>query len=403
MRICMLAYSFYESDARIRQYATALLHRGDVVDVIALRRMGGCRHEMVDGVRVTRIQRRHVTERHRLSYLFKILCFLFRAAVVLAWRQLRSPYDFIHVHSVPDFLVFAAVVPKLFGVPVIVDLHDLLPELYAGKFGNRRGGTFQLLVVVERLSAAFADHVIVANDIWHQRLISRSVRPDKCSTIRNYPDTNLFRARQQRSSDERFLIVYPGSLNWHQGVDIAIHAFAAVAERLGNAEFHIYGEGASKRELEALVQQLTMQDRIFLHPMLPVQQIAEVMAEADIAIEPKRTRSVFGTEALSMKILEFMAAGVPVIASATVVHRYYYDDSLVHFFHDDSIEELATCILLLKEHPEIRTALIANGAAYIRENNWGVKAGEYLAIVDGLISSRADACQAVAGNAVTRL
>jgi glycosyltransferase involved in cell wall biosynthesis len=91
-----------------------------------------------------------------------------------------------------------------------------------------------------------------------------------------------------------------------------------------------------------------------------------------------------------------MAAGVPVIASATVVHRYYYDDSLVHFFHDDSVEELASCILFLKEHPEIRTALIANGAAYVRENNWAAKSSEYLAIVDGLISSRANRCEVVA-------
>src|SRR5437870_12487314 len=43
-RFCMLAYSFYEGDTRILQYATALAKRGDVVDVIALRRKGQPKH-----------------------------------------------------------------------------------------------------------------------------------------------------------------------------------------------------------------------------------------------------------------------------------------------------------------------------------------------------------------------
>ena len=402
MKICMLAYSFYESDARIRQYATALVQRGDDVEVIALRRAGSCRQETINGVRVVRIQGRLVTEHHRITYLFKIVCFLFHAAAVLAWRQLRDGYNLVHVHSVPDFLVFAALVPRLCGVPVILDIHDLLPELYAGKFGNRRSGAFQLLVMVEKLSAAFADHVIVANDIWRERLISRSVRTEKCSTVRNYPDLTLFRPRSRRNGNGKFLIVYPGSLNWHQGVDIAICAFTSVADQLGDAEFHIYGEGASKPSLESLVQQLAMQEKIVFHSKLPVQQIAEIMADADIAIEPKRTKSLFGTEALSMKILEFMAAGVPVIASATAVHRYYYDDSLVQYFHDDSAEELGACILYLKECRDFGTTLVENGLAYVRENNWAVKSTEYLRIVDGLISSfPADAREVVGENAVT--
>ena len=41
----------------------------------------------------------------------------------------------IHVHSVPDFLVFAALVPKLLGARIILDIHDILPEFYASKFG----------------------------------------------------------------------------------------------------------------------------------------------------------------------------------------------------------------------------------------------------------------------------
>ena len=47
MRVCMVTYSFYESDARVQQYATALAARGDQVDVMALRREGLPGHEVL--------------------------------------------------------------------------------------------------------------------------------------------------------------------------------------------------------------------------------------------------------------------------------------------------------------------------------------------------------------------
>ena len=115
MRICMLAYSFYENDSRMLQYATALVQRGDAVDVIALRREGQPDHEVLNGVNVFRIQSRTVNEYKARDHLVRILMFLLRAAVVLTRKHWRLPYQLIHVHSVPDFLVFAALVPRLPG------------------------------------------------------------------------------------------------------------------------------------------------------------------------------------------------------------------------------------------------------------------------------------------------
>ena len=55
---------------------------------------------------------------------------------LLMRRHVKARYQLIHVHSVPDFLVFAAWFPKLTGAKIILDIHDLLPELYAGKYGT---------------------------------------------------------------------------------------------------------------------------------------------------------------------------------------------------------------------------------------------------------------------------
>src|SRR5437588_1167261 len=113
MRVCMLVYSFYEGDTRVLQYAKTLAHRGDQVEAICLRRHGQPAEECLDGVHVYRIQSRTVNERNRFSYALRILCFFLRSMLFLARRHLARPYDIVHVHSVPDFLVFAAVVPKL--------------------------------------------------------------------------------------------------------------------------------------------------------------------------------------------------------------------------------------------------------------------------------------------------
>src|ERR1700741_5376325 len=99
MRICMLAYSFYETDARIKQYATALVERGDTVDVIALRQPGQPNHSVLNGVNVFRIQTRTINERGPLTYLSRIMRFLLVAAAFIARRHLSQRYQLIHVHS----------------------------------------------------------------------------------------------------------------------------------------------------------------------------------------------------------------------------------------------------------------------------------------------------------------
>ena len=389
MKVCMLSYSFYEADARIKQYANALVERGDSVDVIALRQVGQPARIALNGVTVYRIQTRTVNERGPLSYLFRITRFLIAAAFFIASRHRSERYGVIHVHSVPDFLVFAALIPKLLGIPVILDIHDLLPEFYASKFRVRRGSfVFRCLVWVERISIAFADHVIVANHLWCERVAQRCGYPDKCSPIRNYPVRRLFNPSLRTRRNGKFLITYPGSLNWHQGVDVAIRGFAKVKDKMPDAEFHIYGEGPSKQALIKLAEDLGLSDRIIFHGLLPTEEIVRVMANTDLAIEPKRAGSEFGNEALSMKIFEFMAVGVPLVVSRTRIHQYYYADSLVKYYDGDDEDRLAAGILFLRENAAVRERQIAEALKYVQANNWDLEKNKYLGLVDTLASRK---------------
>ena len=394
LRICMVAYAFFESDTRILQYATALVQRGDIVDVIALRRdesLPEC--EVINGVRVFRIQSRTVNEKSIWAYASRILRFFLHSTWFLYRSNKQHTYDAIHVHNVPDFLVFAALAPKLKSVPVILDIHDLLPEFYASKFKiSHDTKLFRFLTFVEKCSASFADHIIIANDVWRTRLLLRSSRPEKCSVVRNRPDLDIFARRQTRQprSDGRFVMLYPGSLNWHQGLDIAIRAFARVREQLPGCEFQIYGEGSAKPSLMELAKQLNMQEHIIFHDFLPSHAIAEVMAKADLAIEPKRTNSQFSNDALSTKILEFMSLGVPVIACRTRIHAYYYDDSIIQYYENDDHDQLAEQMLRLRHDEAARTRLVENATSYVALNTWNACKHEYLELVDSLVRTVAN-------------
>jgi len=383
----MVAYSFYEGDNRVRRYAETLARRGDRVDVVSLRQNGQPPRGIINGVHVFRIQRRVVNEKSKFSYLGRLLLFFMRSMTFLSVQQMKERYDLVHVHSVPDFEVFAAVVPKLTGSKIILDIHDLVPEFYLSKFkGTERSLTFRLLTTVERISARFSDHVIAANHIWEKRLQNRSVKESKCTTILNFPDTEIFQARGRTRTDNRFVILYPGTLNYHQGIDIAIRALALIRDQVPQAEFHIYGSGEQLNPLKALVQELGLEKRVFLMGTKPLHEISSVIENADLGVVPKRSNS-FGNEAFSTKILEFMSLGVPVVVPDTAIDSYYFNNSVVKFFHANDEKSLADAILLMIKNPELRQKFSRDAAEFVLKYSWDMNKDTYLNLVDSLVQS----------------
>ncbi len=88
----------------------------------------------------------------------------------------------------PDFLVFAAWYPKLTGARLILDIHDIVPELFANKFKSVLKHVYVSgLRFVEKLSARFVDHVIVSNHLWVEKLVGRSVRPMTAQWSSTFP------------------------------------------------------------------------------------------------------------------------------------------------------------------------------------------------------------------------
>lgn len=386
LKACMLAYTFYENDGRVMRYAEALVQEGMEVEAIVLGRPGQAREEIIHGVKVLRVQTREKNERGKFAYLWRIVKFFFVSMLAIGSRHLRAPYDIVHVHSVPDFEVFAAIVPKLGGAKLILDIHDIVPEFYAAKFGVEvESITFKALKLVEKWSTGFADHVIVANDLWMDKIATRATLRDKCSSFINYPDVSVFHPRlRTRRADDRFVLSYPGTLNWHQGLDIAIRAFAKALREAPEMEFHIHGEGSAKPELSRLVDALGLQGKVVLHAPLPLREIALVMANADLGVVPKRN-DAFGGDAFSTKILEFMALGVPVVVARTRIDDHYFDDSLLRFFTPDEDTQLAQAMLDAYRRRDHSSERASRALEFVGLNNWGARKGRYLRIVEELV------------------
>ncbi|WP_263358372.1 glycosyltransferase [Acidicapsa ligni] len=383
----MVAYTFYETDNRVRRYAETLVRRGDQVDAIVLRRPGQTPFDVIRGVNVYRIQKRVVDETHPFTYLAKLLFFLLRSFYMLSTHHLRRHYDLIHVHSIPDFEVFSTLIPRLMGAKIILDIHDIVPELYASKFKiSIKSFPFRLLVWMEKLSVRYSHHVIIANHLWFERLVSRSASLERCSTILNYPDPLIFHSVKgpaTQHSDE-FVMCYPGTLSWHQGVDLIILAVARLRDKAPNLRLLVFGDGPERDKLQALVKEHRLENQVTIGAGVALEQVAEVMRHVDLGVEPKRKRS-FGNEALSTKILEFMAMDVPVLASDTLINQRYFSGGLVDFFVSDDVDDLASAIFRLMNDSQRCATMRERGLQYIQLNNWDAKMHEYLDLVDVLV------------------
>jgi glycosyltransferase involved in cell wall biosynthesis len=384
-RVCMLAYTHYEADNRVMRYAKALVDRGNEVDVIALKDIASrLPHEVLHGVNVYRIQHRVRDERGKSSYLYRLMKFLLRSTVFLTRKQYERAYDVIHVHNVPDFLVFSAWYSKIVGAKIILDIHDILPEFFSNKFRKSESGAYvHALKWIERMSAGFADHVIISNHLWYDKITSRSVEKGRCSVMINHVDSELF-GRSRTRTDNKCILLYHGGLQAHQGLDIAIRAFSKVLPQIPEVEFHIYGGGSSKLELKELIRQLGIEEKVILNESLPAEKIAPIVANADLGIIAKRADS-FGNEAYSTKIMEFMAAGVPVIVSRTKIDRFYFNDSVVRFFESGDVDDLAESMVALIRNPGLREELTRNASLYVSRNNWNSKKNEYFDLIDSLL------------------
>ena len=234
LRVCMVHYSDFHVDSRIQRQARALAERGDEVDLVCLStpaRNGPARAYQDPLARRGQGGRRS-GELPPRGYAG----FLVRALRVVASLDKRHPFDLVEAHNMPDVLVFAALRPKLRGTPVILNVHDTFPELFATKFNRPPDGAWARLIrAQERISSRFADAVVTVTPEAADILERRGSAPQGVNVVMNSPDETVFgppRAPAPFPTEGPIRAIYHGGLAPRFGVELLVEAMGLPRPRL---------------------------------------------------------------------------------------------------------------------------------------------------------------------------
>jgi glycosyltransferase involved in cell wall biosynthesis len=391
-RVVTVLYSNFPWDPRPRRAAEALAAEGSSVEVICLRETGEePRHEFLNGIEITRVSSRH-RRGGKLSYVFQYGSFILRSSFMLAGRAWKRPYDLVHVHNMPDILVFSALVPKLLGAKVILDLHDPMPELMMAIFGLKEHNySVWLLKKIEKWSIHFADAVLTANAACLRVFSARGCPPEKITVVMNSPDEEIFQDRPSRSdlagrdASKPFVIMYHGSLVERHGLDLAVMAMGKIRESIPSVELRIYGRSTPFLEqVMDSVRTLGLDEVVrYLGPK-NLEQIAEAIRQCDVGIIPNR-RSVFTELNTPTRIFEYLSQGKPVIAPRTQGILDYFGPQDLVFFELGDADDLAVKLEYVFRHPEEMVGLAERGQGVYKTHKWSNERLRFVSLVGGLL------------------
>lgn len=389
-KICMVVHAYYPADeTRVRREAEALVDNGCEVDILCLRDRQEKPFEIVNRVKIYRMPvRRHQGSR-LVVYIFEYLSFILLSSIMLTLNFVKKRYNVVQAHNLPDFLVFAAFIPKLLGSKAILDIHDISPELFMSKQELKfENFIVKILKFLEKLSISFADYVITVGKPFAEILWKRNRLDRKLSIIMNSADPKLFDSskypRQNEHIKKRKLIVmYHGSLFKRYGIDVAVKAIYLLKDKLPDARFKIYGRGEAFDGLRELISDFSLDNYVDLAGYLPVDDIPLLISNADIGIVPYR-KDRFTDLLFPTKIFEYIVMSKPVIVSRIATVESIFDDSAVMFFEPDNEQDLARCILELYHNPKKRDELVHIAKKQYEKISWPVMSRRYCELIASL-------------------
>jgi glycosyltransferase involved in cell wall biosynthesis len=390
-RVIAVVYSNYPADPRPRRAAEALVQAGASVEIICLKEFNSDlereRHHGVDITRLPLIK----TRGGKLAYLFQYGRFILFTAAILAYRSLKRRYDLVHVHNMPDVLVYSALVPKLLGAKVILDLHDPMPELMMTIFGLRKDSRpVRILKILEKWSIAAANLVLTPNEAFKRVFGTRSCRPEKVQVIMNSPDEEIFKHQppvMRNDGSKPFVIMYHGSLVERHGIDLAIQALEKITIRIPEAELRIYGFVTPFLEqiLDA-TRPRAIWKQVHYCGQKNLTEIAEAIRHCDVGIIPNRL-SAFIALNMPTRIFEYLSQGKPVIAPRSEGITDYFGPESLLLFESGDADELARQMEFAFWHPEQMHRMAERGQAVYCAHRWSVERLRFLELAGSLITT----------------
>jgi glycosyltransferase involved in cell wall biosynthesis len=387
-RVAIVVHAVYPGDPRIRRQSDALVEAGHEVDIICLRQPGEPAEES-DGTR--RIVRLPVNRSFVgfAGHLAEYLAFTGIVAWRLAREHRRRRYSLVQVATVPDFLAFAALPEKLAGVPLLLDLHEDMPEFFRDRFRHPLLRPLMPLVAgTTRLAATIPDHLITVHEPLRELSIQRGVAPERISVVMNSADVRMFDAdaheRRAFMADGVLRLVHHSNFQRIYGIDVAIEGLARLRADV-DWRLDVYGDGPWRDAIEAAIERTGTDGRVTLHGRVEMDELPRLLADADIGLVPSLPEPYLAYS-LSTKLLEYAAMGVPIVASSLSTFRRHFTDDAIRFVPGGDPEALARAIEGMVDDPTGTVRMGREAQRQARAYDWEAQKARYVSIVNGLIA-----------------
>jgi glycosyltransferase involved in cell wall biosynthesis len=366
LRILMLLQNNpYPQDVRVRQEAESLAAAGHQVEVLAPNGGDQLRKEEIAGVRVSRFWLPDSSGSaigFVIEYAVAHLQLFARGVAGL----LRGA-EVVHLHNPPDTLFPVGLVARGLGRRVVFDHHDLFAELLEEKL------SIPLLPSVARgaqaASIRTANAVLVTNRSQAEAVLDNGLRDARrLSVVRNGPkraSRGERRPARQGVLEEPHL-VFVGELDSQDGILLLPELLRQPG--LEQARLTIVGDGALREELARCVDAARMSHRVVFTGHVPHEQVAGLIASADICIDPAPCNEL-NHRSTMIKVTEYLACGRPVVAFELRETVYTAGDAALYAPCGD-LPKFASLIVDLARDPQLRAELSAAAAERSTELVW---------------------------------
>ncbi len=379
-------------DRRVWMECQALVDAGYGVTVICPRGdrpEDRSRFEVLDGVHIYRY--RSAPQAEGATGFFYEFAYCFLVSLYLAVKVYRREgFDAIQACNPPDTFWALALLFRPLGVRFVFDQHDMCPEVYEARFEQPSRVLLGALKLLERASYRTAHQVVVTNT-FERDIASRRghLGPGDVTVVRNAPRSDRFVrgvAHPELKRGRDHLCCYLGVMGPQDGVDIAIRALDVIVHKLGRTDvsFALMGFGDSFDELQALCEELHVDDYVEFTGRADDTMIGEYLSTADVGLVPDPPTRFNDTSSMN-KTVEYMAFAVPLVAFDLRETRATAGDAGVYVTGNDPTG-FANAVLMLLDDPERRRVMGEAGRAKLEhELAWEHQADAYIGVYNRVL------------------
>lgn len=351
-------------------------------------------YEVIDGIHIWRYPP-PPPARGFLSYAWEFLyCWLQTARLSLVVLRRRG-FDIIHAANPPDTFWALAALYKPFGKRYVFDHHDLCPELYVSRFGERKSGSLahRVLQAMEWAQFRTADLVISTNESYRKVAITRGhVRPERVRVVRSGPSRERFATVQQPDPSLKrgkpYLVAYLGVMAPQDGVDHLLRAARHLVDQgRDDIAYTLVGAGDSFEDLKQLSNALGLDGRVCFTGRIPDPEVVRILSTADVCVVPDPLNPLNDVSTMN-KVLEYMACARPIVAYDLREHRESAAEGALYARPNDE-QDLGAQIVRLLDDPSLRETMGAyNRRRFLERMAWEYSAGELLDAYASLCGTR---------------